>query len=926
MATITSVQDGNWSDTATWGGVAPAAGDTINVNHKVIMDLNDNGTTPVEFGRINIQSNQTGLYTTGTAKCNGTTVTGSGTTWTSTYIGRYIVFDCGYASKIVSVESTTSMTIEDSYTITEAFTPYMITTYYGQLIHADGITNFACKMLLYVNGGRYEMKPGSTLRFHGLGKTSSTEGYRVGIEANGGIHGTYLVMQGSLPMPETTITSNIFVGDNVLPVTDTSQFAVGEYIAIYNDYNDNLFQPWGAGAQSDEGFIIHHISGNNLYIQQRVAIEDTLAQDMAIGATEAIVNNIMKWQPNMKLYIDEEVFIISSIDESVNKLILASASTLVHNIGANITETGCQKTYNDILQSTYGPNVNYVYTHNPYFFTAGDQILIGDETLTISTIDYVNRRINFTTNLTKPHGVNEVVRLAGTNILSHKIGDKVYKVATVLTADSAQSSTSITVANSSMLNVGDRVVIEGDIRTYNRETETTIVAKNGNTLTLAVGLVRPAKVGFMITKTNRDCVMTAVDPTVDASRPFIYYYSAGYTMIARGLIFRYIELSHTGNSTSTLYGGLTPRGDFNPGGGKWSQKREVRGCVIRDGWNIDCGGLNIADLHYSNIRNNVVIKCYNGLRAASLTATSVFNNITFGNTSSTFRNEATTYYNQFQYNIGLNSQYACLYYSDYNAYFPEMHNIFKHTERGIFVANSCTGAQYASWMKNKFNDVYYRQQYVEGIRATYQDTEITYATDATWGNLGSSYANTDERGMNGGMVVLVNKDFIRGNFEMHSVGGIIQKDTLTQFGSEWSYKYIINHATIDLRISEMIYVKYGVPVKIIAYMRKNSAYNGAFRPRIIAQGKYLGFVYQEMENINDQWVRVELNFIPPKSEMIEIGIGGRGTAGYCWIDPRVKVTTHDVVLINGPYSTNLMFGLKQITDESPSVTLGGVHL
>jgi hypothetical protein len=925
MATITSTKDGLWSDATVWGGIAPVAGDTINVRHKIIMDLNDNGATPVEYGRINVESNQT-VYSTGTAKAAGTTVTGSGTAWTSAHVNQFIVFDCGHVSKITAATNGTTLTIADSIDTEGVFTQYFITSYYGQLIHADGDTAFACKMFLYVNGGRYEMKPGSKLRFKGTSKSSSTEGGRVGLEANGGAHGTYVIAKGSLPMPETTLTSNVYVGDYILPVADATQFAAGEYIAVYNDYNDNMFQPWGGQAQSDEGFIVHHISGNNLYIQQRVAIEDTLAQNMPIGATAAFVNNVMKWQPGIKLYIDDEVFKISAIDESLNKLTFESASTVVHNSGAIIVEAGCQKTYNDIMQGTYGPNTNNIYTHNPYHFKVGDSILIGDETATITSIEYNNRRIYFTPNITKAHGMNEVIRIAGTNVLSHKSGDKIYKIATVLTANSAQSSTTITVANAAMLDVGDRIVIEGDIRNNNRETETTITAKNGNALTLATGLVRPANAGFIVTKTNRDCVITVVDPTIDASRAFVYYYYGGYSAIGRGFIFRYAELSHVSNSSSSLYAGLVVRGEFYPSNNKWSQKRELRGCVVRDGWGVDCGGINAADFHYGILRNNVVVKCHNGLRMSSTNGSSVFNNISIGNTSSSYRYEGALYYNQFQYNIGLNNQYACLYYSDYNAYFPETHNIFKHIERGVYAANACTSAQYGSWIKNRFNDVYFRHQLVEGIRAVYQDAEITYASDATWGNLGSAYANADERGLNGGMLILVNKDFIRGNFEMHGVGGIVQRDNAIHMGNNWSYKYTVNNNGADNRISQMIYVKYGVPVKVVAYMRKNSAYNGVFRPRIIAQGKYLGFIYQEMENINDRWVKVELNFTPPRSEMIEVGVGGRGTAGNCWVDPRVRITTFDVPLINGPYSVNLMFGLEQIYDDNPNVVLGNTKV
>jgi hypothetical protein len=78
-----------------------------------------------------------------------------------------------------------------------------------------------------------------------------------------------------------------------------------------------------------------------------------------------------------------------------------------------------------------------------------------------------------------------------------------------------------------------------------------------------------------------------------------------------------------------------------------------------------------------------------------------------------------------------------------------------------------------------------------------------------------------------------------------------------------------------------------------------------------------------MTNISNQWVRVDLNFTPQRSEMIQIGVGGRGSTGQLWIDPRVSVTTYDLDLINGPYSVNLMFGLEPYMQNTPGVVLGG---
>jgi hypothetical protein len=290
-----------------------------------------------------------------------------------------------------------------------------------------------------------------------------------------------------------------------------------------------------------------------------------------------------------------------------------------------------------------------------------------------------------------------------------------------------------------------------------------------------------------------------------------------------------------------------------------------------------------------------------------------------------FRVEHQYHYNQFQYNIGLNNPYGVMQYSLYTAIYPIMGNIFKHATYSIVMDISAYAGQFGPWIKNKFNDIQYRQISSAMSRQIFQDIEITYASDATNSTYDSDYSNSDMRGTTGA-VILVNKDYIRGNFQLHSMGGWYDKDETIHMGNGWSYKGTVNRSDRDLRISQMVYVKYGVPVTVTAYMRKNAAYNGLRQPHIMVQGRLLPYQVQEMANINDQWVKVELTFTPARSEMIEIAVGGRGTAGNFWIDPRVKVTTFDLDLIQGPYSTNLMFGLEEIYADAPNVILGGTTL
>lgn len=719
----------------------------------------------------------------------------------------------------------------------------------GALEHDDSKqTAIALNKWLYVWGGRYKAGPQSKTLFKSTSKTSASEGASNGIYARGDYSNCQLILEGSVPNSETELTTAVSEGDTVLKVTDASGFSAGEFISVYYDQNNDTSWGWNGKYQSDEGFVVHHVVGNDIYIEQRVAIEGTLSANMAIGSNKAIVDNSRKWQPQMKIWIDDELFTIESVNDNISELTFTTGSTISHNINARVVETGAEK--------------------------------------------------------------------------DHEIGDKVYKIATIAAANAAAGSTTISVANATKLDVGDRIAIEGLDRSTGFDTndskEHVITAKTGNTLTLDTGLAVAVSKGFIITKTNRDCIVAATDET-DVNRTWIYYVYGSSGVTGRELVVNYTEISQVSTSGSTLYSGLVVRGDFN----RTDTRREIRGTVIRKGWGSDRCGIWLYSYHYGHCRNNVCFETHNGVQPYGQNGGSTYNNISMASNISAYRYEASYYYNQFQYNIGTNGQYPILWYSDYNAIYPERHNIFRHFERGMHFPNASVGNQYGSWIKNRYEDIYYYHHFVEGTRIVVQDIDFKPVQSVTHSNWASSYGNYDERGLNGGMLVILNKDFIRGNFEMFGAGGWIAKDTTTHMGNGWSYQFDCNHSSIDLRIAQMIYCKQGTPVNVTAYMKKEAAQNGSIRPRIIARGHYLGLVDSQMSNINDEWVKVELNFTPPRGEMIQIGVGGRGTAGMFWIDPRVSVTTHDLDLINGPYSVNLMFGLQPLVQNTPGVILGG---
>ncbi len=795
----------------------------------------------------------------------------------------------------------------------------------GALVHQTGIhTRLCCSMFIYVYG-RYEMVPDSETLFSGTSKSGGTEGQVVGIYARGDQNGCQLILNGSLPMPETTLTSNVYINDHILPVADASKFAVGEYISVYRDCSSDTNNRWLGRDQSDEGFIIHYISGNNIYIRKRVGREDTLAQSMNSGINYAYVNKIKQWETGLKIFIDNEAFTITAIDEANNKLTFSSSSTTSHSSGALIYETGCIKEYRyDIMTANYSANSSYVNCINADQWAAGDSIKIGTETYTISSVDVPNSRLYITGNTRKYHCIYD--KIFDNSLLSHKSGDKVYKLATVTTAQSNSGTNTITVASTSMLNVGDRLAIEGNNYDLTATTEALITNINGNVITLNKNLNANVLAGYIVTKTNRDCKISVIDNTLDASRVMIFYEYGGSGVTNRKLIIRYCEISHIANSYSSAYRGLVVRGDLN----RTDTPREIKGNVVRDGWDTDRCGIWGYSSHYIHFRNNVLV----GVQSLSIYdsyGSSYYNNIVMSSYQAGIRHEQQYYYNQTQFNLFLNIRYyAIRIYSAYTSFHKTIaYNFTRNSGRSFEIAsnNAINGSIY----NNRFDNIQYRHVYSREfapLTILYNvDFQLSRNPGISSGNLSTGLGSPEYQNTYS-YTILMNKDFIKGNFEIHNAGGWFEKDTSIHLGNGWSFKGCPNASNYYLKLYQAIPVEQGKTYIITGYFRKNSSYNGGILPCIYIKELFNNnIIIQEMTNVNDQWVKVELSYTSPYNDMIEISFGGRATAGNFWIDPRASITTNssDINTIN-KINNMLKFNLDPIYNNSGILLGDGVSL
>lgn len=108
------------------------------------------------------------------------------------------------------------------------------------------------------------MGAGHTI-YHNNASYSSSNNKRVNIFGGSGANGNRIELKGSDPLPVTTLSANATAGSGKVTVTSSSGFGEGEWIAVFIRNMTNHTED-----RVDEGFIIHEVSGNDLYLRQFV--------------------------------------------------------------------------------------------------------------------------------------------------------------------------------------------------------------------------------------------------------------------------------------------------------------------------------------------------------------------------------------------------------------------------------------------------------------------------------------------------------------------------------------------------------------------------------------------------------------------------------------------------------------------------------
>ena len=238
---------------------------------------------------------------------------------------------------------------------------------------------------------------------------------------------------------------------------------------------------------------------------------------------------------------------------------------------------------------------NTLTVENARVFRKGYKIVFGTgsnrNTATISNINYNRNTLTLNTSVTGTV-VGETVYQTGVET-THVVNDKVQKIATTLTTaiTSADTTDQIVVGSANDIEVGDIILIDvnNDVDTnWDYDSQYTVTAKSGNTLTLDDQVRHLHKIGSLVNILTRHVTIKGVDTSTD-TRPFLYveYWTDFSNAHTRHIRLKNIRFTQWGNNTNnTFYRGVMIAGynseyrDDAGSDGRYQFQSRLQGCVI----------------------------------------------------------------------------------------------------------------------------------------------------------------------------------------------------------------------------------------------------------------------------------------------------------------------------------------------------------
>ena len=259
---------------------------------------------------------------------------------------------------------------------------------YGTLQSQSGAnTTLRMNGRLYIKGqsegqGLLHLRDGAKIQIKG----TSADQHGVWVENESGAS---FIFEGSDGMPSTTLTAQENEGSTSLAVTSGTNFATGEWIAIFdNTTNYTTENNNNTPQHQDEGFWIHEVDGNTIYFRIFGGPNDVTVS--AVSGANITVSNAKVFREGQVIIFgtgtNRNIKTISSIVYAQN--IITCDSTVDNSpsvVGQTVYLTGTEKKHSNsskvrkvatVTTAESASGATTITVANSNMFTTGDEIFI----------------------------------------------------------------------------------------------------------------------------------------------------------------------------------------------------------------------------------------------------------------------------------------------------------------------------------------------------------------------------------------------------------------------------------------------------------------------------------------------------------------------------------------------------------------------
>jgi hypothetical protein len=315
MAAYTSTQSGNFDNAATWGGGGWPNADTdtftVAAGHTVTYNL----TTPLNLGLGSSVVNSGGTF----IMDNNTVIRFAGAgTYHFAVSGNLIIRP---GCKTLLKGTTTSERIYDIRPLSFAPTTATGTSGQNTITVASNVERIIVGNKVSGTGiaaGAYVTNIAGNILTLSKNNTGTVSGTLT--------VGNYVEIIGSEGMPITTVNAAVTTDQHqqgFIVAANASDFVAGDWIAVFTRGTTDALVD-----RNDEGFIIHEVSGNNIYIREFVGPSATIS---AASGSVITVSNAKVFRTWQKLIFgtgaNRNIKSINGVNYTTNEITLDSSVT-----------------------------------------------------------------------------------------------------------------------------------------------------------------------------------------------------------------------------------------------------------------------------------------------------------------------------------------------------------------------------------------------------------------------------------------------------------------------------------------------------------------------------------------------------------------------------------------------------------------------